>query len=131
MCDVEVKAPIPCYTSIALTVNYDVAKTAPTVADVQNAVASGINALEFPGSISASLVDQLVHNAISNVVNVTAVMLTGSIRNIDGTLTPLVSPSVIAIPSVPANMLSGRTSAFFVQPTNVTVTLVPVVVPVV
>lgn len=126
MSDVEVKAPIPCFTTVTCTVNYDSTTTPPTVAAVQNAVAVAVNGLIYPGSLAASFIDQTIHNAFPNVDSVTSFLLTGTIRRIDGTTTFLSNAVIITIPSVNSLMQSGRTAAFFLEPSNVSVTLVAV-----
>jgi hypothetical protein len=128
-CDVLVKAPIPCYTEVTFTVNYDSTTTAPSIPDIQTAVASAVNNLSFPGSLSASFIDQVLHNLLPNLVSVTNMSLAGLIRRPNGTTIPLASTTQITIPSEPANMISGRTTVFFLAPEDVNVTLNPVVVP--
>lgn len=126
MCDVEVKAPIPVYTTVTCTVGYAHNTTPPTVAAIQNAVATAVNNLNYPGSLASSFIDQTIHNAFSNVVSVTGFTLTGTIRRIDGSTTFLSDPVQITIPAVDGLMQSGRTAVFFLQPSDVSVTLVAV-----
>lgn len=131
MGDVLVKAPIPCYTFISLTVNYKNGTTAPVVTTIQNAIATAVNNLDFSGQLPASLIDQVVHNTVSNLVSVTSIDLLGQLRGIDGTITILHDTIVIAIPEDDDLMQSGRTAAFFVNPSDIAVNLVAVdVIPV-
>lgn len=126
MCDAEVKGVIPCFTTVACTVNYDNTTTPPTVAAVQNAVADAVNGLVYPGSLAASFIDQAIHNAFPNVESVTGFLITGTVRRINGTTTFLSNAVIITIPAVNSLMQSGRTVAFFLEPSSVSVTLVPV-----
>jgi hypothetical protein len=129
MCDVLVKAPIPVFTSVAFTLNYVAGTTAPTVAAVQQAVASAVNVLSFTGQLSASFINQVLHNAFTNAVSITGLSMVGSLRNVDGTYTNLFSPTQLVVPSSDALMLSGRTATFFLPPASVGVTLVAVDTP--
>ena len=126
MCDVEVKGPIPAFTTIACTVSYPSTTTAPTVAAIQTAVAAAVNGLVYPGSLAASFIDNTIHSNFPNVVSVTGFTLAATIRRIDGSTTSLSNSVQITIPSVNNLMQSGRTVAFFLQPSDVTVTLVAV-----
>lgn len=127
MCDVEVKAAIPAFTTVTCTVNYDTNTDAPDVTDIQNVVASAVNGLIYPGTLAASFIDQVIHNNFTNVVSVIGFALTASIRRIDGSSQALGPSAVqIVIPSVNNLMQSGRTVVFFLEPANVNITLVAV-----
>lgn len=126
MSDAEVKAPIPVFTTVACTVNYDMNTTPPDITTLNNAIAAAVNGLVYPGTLAASFIDQTIHNTYANVVSVTGFTITGTIRRTDGTTTFLTSALQITIPSVNNLMQSGRTAVFFLEPANISITLVAV-----
>lgn len=129
MCDVEVKAAVPCFTTVAFTVNYNNRTAAPSTAAIQNAVAAAVNNLGFTGSLSRTLIDQTLAGLLTNLVSVTGYALAGTILQPDDTEVVISDPQTLTIPDDPANMVTGRTVAFFLQPSDVSVTLIGVDTP--
>jgi hypothetical protein len=129
MCDVLVRGAIPCFATVAFTVNYKRNTTPPNVASIQTAVAAAVNDLGFTGKLPRSLIDQVLHDLLTNIVSATGYTLTGSIRRPDGTTVVITDPQELIIPNDPVNTVTGRITLFFLQPADVSVTLVPVAVP--
>ncbi len=123
MNDVVVKAAMPCFTDVEFTVNYDSDTPAPDEEEIQRAVADAVNSQGFTGSLARSLIDQALHDLLDNLVSVTDYTLNGTIRNPDGTTTFITDSQELLIPDDFPNMISGRTTLFFLQPTDMTVTL--------
>jgi hypothetical protein len=95
------------------------------VAAVQNAVAAAVNAINFTGSLPASLVSQTVHNLLGNsVISITAVTLAGRIRRTDGVMVTISDPVNLVCPNDPSHLATARTIAFLLQAADVTVTVV-------
>jgi hypothetical protein len=129
MCDVLVKAPIPCFISLSLTVNYKTGTTPPVTSAIQAALATAVNGLEFPGSLAASFINQTLHDLLTNLVSITGLTMTGVIRKPDGTSTTITDSSLLTIPNDYPNMTSGRTVALLLNPTDITISLVATAVP--
>lgn len=127
--DVLIKAPMPCFTAVTLTVNYKNGTTAPTIAAVQNSVADAVNAMSFSGTLATSYIAQALQTTVPNLVSLTDVSLDGDIRAPDGTTASITGTESIEIPDDFPNMVSGRTTAFFLDPADVDVTLVAVDTP--
>lgn len=121
--DVLVKAAIPCFTVVGFSVSVRSGTTVDTAA-VRAAVAAAVNNLGFSGQLAASTISQAVYSAIGSGVNsVGGFSLTGRIRRLDGSIASLSDPAVITIPDDPANGVTSRTVVFFLEPTDVLVTV--------
>lgn len=124
MSDVLVKAPLPVFTTASFTMN--MLAGAPTVdtALVATTVANAINALGFTGELAGSLIGQVLHQTFPGLLSVTSMVLTGRLRQPDGTETVLGPSTGLTIASDPANMIGEKTTVFFLAPSDITVTVV-------
>lgn len=129
MCDVLVKGAIPCFTTMAITINYRNGTTAPSVTTIQNTVAAAVNSQGFIGTLATSFIQNLLYSTIDNIVSVASLTMVGNIRNPSGTITVIIGTPNLTINDDLPNMVTGRTTLFFLQPVDITVTLVPVIVP--
>jgi hypothetical protein len=127
--DILIKAAVPCFVSVAVTLNVRRGTTVDTAA-VQAAVAVAINALSFTGSLPASLLNQTLHNLLGAALLSTAGMtLNGRLLRPDGTTASLTSATVLTVPDEPDNMVTGKTVAFLTEDAAVGITVVPVDMP--
>lgn len=126
MCDVLVRGAIPCFTTMAFTVNYNSNLAAPDVPTIQTAVANAVNNIGFTGELPISLINQTLHNLAINLLSVTGYTLIGTILQPDLTLVIITDPQLLVIPNNPTDTITSRTTLFFLNPTDVSVTLVPV-----
>jgi hypothetical protein len=131
MCDVLVRGAVPCFTTVAFTVNYKKNTPAPSISEIQTAVANAVNNMGFTGELPRSFIDQVLHEMLNNLVSVVNYTLSGTIRQPDGINVFITDPQKLVIPSDPVNTVTGRTTIFFLKPDDITVTLVAVDVPVV
>ena len=129
MCDVLVRAAVPCFTTVIFTVNYKKNTPAPSVADIRTAVSSAVNNMGFVGELPRSLIDQVLHDMLDNLVSVVNYTISGTIRRPDGVNVFITDTQKLVIPTDPVNTVTGRTTLFFLQPTDVTVILVAVDTP--
>jgi len=126
MSDVLAKAAVPCFTGVSMTLNVKTGSPVDVPA-VQAAVAAAVNALGFSGGVAASLIAQVVHDAVGPaLVSITGTGLTGRVRRPDGTSVYLADPSHLVAPDDPANMVTAQTVAFLLGATDVAITLLPV-----
>jgi Baseplate J-like protein len=124
--DVLIKAPVPCFVTIALTVQVAASQPTPSVTAIQNAAAEAVNGVSFTSNLTASVVTAAVVALLSGGT-VSTITLNGSIRRPDGTLVTL-GPSSVALttPTDPANLDSPNTVAYFAGPGDIAVTVVTV-----
>lgn len=127
--DALVKAAVPCFTTVGFTLTVLTGTTVSSAA-VAAAVAAVVNEAGFAGSVAASTISAAVHTLLgAAVVSLTAFSLAGQVHRPDGTIISLSSSTAITAPDDPANGLSSRTIVFFLEPTDVTVTIVYVAAP--
>lgn len=121
--DVLVKAPVPCFVSLAATL------TVPEGVEVDedeaaDALSAAVNELGFVGRLSASLLDQRLHDLIPELVSVTGLNLSGRIRTPAGDSVVLTGTSALDVPDDPENMVTWRTVAFFLDAEDVALAIV-------
>lgn len=129
MCDVLVRAAVPCFTTVACTVNYKKNTPAPSIPDMQVAVSQAVNTMGFVGELPRSLIDQVLHDLLTNLVSVVNYTISGTIRQPDGVNVFITDTQKLVIPNDPVDTVTGRTTLFFLKPTDVTITLVAVDTP--
>ena len=126
--DYLAKQPMPCYTTTALTVKYASNGTVPLATDIQNAAAAAVNGLVFDGEdlTAVDIVDavQAILPATAQVV--LPIAMTGRIRYPDGTWQALSNPNKLEIPDRSPLATTRRTTAYYLRPSDVTVTLTAV-----
>jgi hypothetical protein len=128
--DVLVKAPVPCFLSVSLTIEMQPNQEEPDTDEIANAIVALINAqYSFTGRLSASVINDIVHNYLPELASVGAIDLLGEIRRPDGVTTYLHSESLLTVPDRPDVMTSGRTVVFFLDTADVTIAVTTVDVP--
>jgi hypothetical protein len=129
MGDVLVRAAVPCYTTVSLTLNV-LTGTVVSVPAVAAAIAAAVNATGFVGSVAGSLIFQVVHNLLgAGLVSVSNLSLTGRIRRPDGVSLYLNGTTSLAFVDDPAHMTTAQTVAFLLNLADVSVTVVNVAAP--
>ena len=63
----------------------------------------------------------IYNHLVGDCVGLSAINMTGRIRKPDGTTTVLNSTEVLIIPDKPAEMVTGRTTAFFLDPSDIAI----------
>lgn len=124
--DILVKAPIPCFTRIALDVLTEA--NAPLsneqISAIQAAVSETVAAVGFSGQLNASLIDKTVHTFLSGRQAIGRCDLFGQIRRPDGQLVYLRDTHRLLIPDDPARLVTGNTTVFLTAPEDVTISSV-------
>jgi len=121
--DALVKAPVPCFVQVTLTLN----KTTGTMIDadmidkIKLAVIGVVNRTDFVGRLDGSYIIEAVHGLITDNISVTQLDLLGRIRRPDGTLQYLRDPDSIVIPEQPVKMVTAKTVQFFAEVADVSV----------
>lgn len=121
--DVLVKAPLPCFVSLTFNVYLPSGVADLNPAEIAAAVAADVNRQGFTGALYASTISDRVHDFLPAGSAVSAVEMFGRIRLPSGRYRYLRSTEALHVPTVPAEQLSGRTCAFFLDPRDVDVTV--------
>lgn len=121
--DALVKAPVPCFVQVTLTLN----KTTGTMIDadmidkIKLAIIGVVNRTDFVGRLDGSYIIEAVHGLITDNISITQLDLLGRIRRPDGTLQYLRDPDSIVIPEQPVKMVTAKTVQFFAEVADVSV----------
>ena len=121
--DVLVKAPIPCFVEVTLTINKTSGDIAPPVAAIRTAVVDIINNTDFIGRLDGSRIIEAVHGFLQDNLSVTGLDLFGRIRNPDGTMQYLRNSDSLIIPDQPGKMVTAKTVQFFTEISKITVNI--------
>lgn len=120
--DVLVRAPVPCFTGVSLTLQVAQGTTVDED-EVARLVAETINGVGFTGRISGSSISRVLHAAIEGLSTVSGYSFAGRIRRIDGTTVNINGTDSLVIPTDPDNGVGARTTAFLTTADDVSVTV--------
>jgi hypothetical protein len=127
--DVLVKAAIPCFVSIAFTVQGKAGEPLPDANAIRTALSNYVNTLGFCGRLHASALSDIIHNFITGRVAVSAVDMFGQIRRPDGTVRNLRSSEVLVIPDEADRMVTARTVVFVLETADIKISAETVNIP--
>ncbi len=119
--DVLVKAPVPVFVEVAMTLARRNTDAAFDQAAVKAAVVDVVNRTPFEGKLYASVVYDAVHNVIGETGRVQNLLIVGLLRRPDGTWRRLTGRDLIAVPDEPLNFVSYKTCQFFCDSASVAV----------
>lgn len=130
MGDCLVKAPIPIFVTLTITIDHAIGSTAVDTAAVAAAIEAAVNVTGFVGTLSASLVIAAAQTVLTAGSQITGVTLNGTLVRADGTNVALTtSNSGLTFSTDNADMVSSRTCCFFISVGNITVTVVDITTP--
>lgn len=121
--DVLVKAPIPCFVEVTLTINKTAGDITPPIAAIKAAIVNVVNSTDFIGRLDGSRIVDAIHSFLQDSLSVTGLDLFGRIRNPDGTIQYLRNSDSLIIPDQPAKMVTAKTVQFFTEISKVTVNI--------
>lgn len=119
--DVLVKAPVPCFVDVTLTINKASGDPIPDINGIKTAIVNEINSVGFIGRLDGSKIIDRVHGFIANSASVTELDLFGRIRKPDGSTQYVRSSDSLVIPDQPDKMVSAKTVQFFAEIQNISV----------
>lgn len=119
--DVLVKAPVPCFVEVTLTINKTAGDVAPPVAAIKTAIVNAVNSTDFIGRLDGSRIIEAIHGFLQNNLSVTGLDLFGRIRNPDGTIQYLRNSDSLIIPDQPDKMVTAKTVQFFTEVSKVSI----------
>jgi len=125
--DYMVRAPMPCFVSVGLKIQYRYGTTVPDAQTIKDSVAALVNATTFQAPrLSVSNIIDRVHDLIGADAFVDLpIDLRGTIRTQDGDDVYLRSTDALQVTTQASLSLSRRTVAFYLSPEDVEVEIVP------
>lgn len=122
--DVVVKAPVPCDVRLTFTVFKQTGQADPDTAAMAAALADEVNRSGFPTRLPASTLQAVAHRFLASGQSTGALDLWGRIT-LPGSQTPryLRSPAALEVPDLPAQGVTGRTVAFYLDPSDVSISV--------
>jgi uncharacterized phage protein gp47/JayE len=121
--DALIKAPIPCFVQVNLTINKSAGDATPDITGIKSAIAAVINQTDFIGRLDGSKIIEAVHGFLRDNLSVTGLDMIGRIRKPDGTLQYIRDSDVLKVPDQPAKMVTAKTVQFFVVDQDITVSV--------
>ncbi len=122
--DCLVRAPVPCFVQLALTIYKASNQDPPDTAAIAEALASAVSAVGFVGALYAGTLQGAVSPLLTAGMTTSAIFMLGRIRRPDGVTAWLRSEEVLQVPQDPDHMLSPRTCLFCCDPEDVTVSVI-------
>ncbi len=119
--DVLVKAPVPCFMTVAFAVDKTRKQTDPDVTAIQAAVAAEVNNTDFNGRLYASQLLDVIQGFLPDGMSAGAVDMFGRLRWPSGATHYVRSSEVLVIESENGEMVSPRTVQFFLDAADVTI----------
>lgn len=127
--DVLVKAAVPCFVSLAFTLQGKPGEPLPDPNAIKAALTNYVNNTGFVGRLHASALSDIIHNFLSNKVAISAIDMFGQIRRPDGSVKPLRSTEVLKIPDEPDRMTTARTTVFILNADDIAISAESINVP--
>ena len=121
--DILVKAPVPCFVQISMTVNKSSGDADPNTDDMKNAIAAVVNGTGFIGRLDGSRILEVANAYIQNNISITQLDLIGRIFTPDYTNVWIRSNDSLVIPSTAGSMVSAKTVQFFIEVEDISVNM--------
>lgn len=130
--DVMIKAPVPAHLAVSVVLEARPRQLLPDPDTIKLAIARVVNQSGFGGRIYASQLASVIYpllgSAASQVV-VRSIDMEMQLVRPDGSVLVDRSGQVLTVPDEPGKMVTARTTCFFLDPANVTVSSVSVAIP--
>lgn len=121
--DMLVKAPVPCFVAVGLTINKAAGDAEPDTSAIKLAIVDLINSTDFIGRLDGSRIIETVHGYLSNNVSITGLQLLGTLLYPDGTTQYLTASDSLQIPELAGRMVSAKTVQFFAEVDNIVINI--------
>lgn len=121
--DVLVKAAVPCFTKISLTVRKEASAPAIDAAAIRQEIVNAVLSVGFSGQLHASMISAAAHKHLTGKQAVGAVDMFGRIRRPDGSVQYVRDNTLLQVPNDPNRGVTGRTTAFLVSVEDVSVSV--------
>jgi hypothetical protein len=117
--DILVKAPVPCFLQLSLTIFIETGDVTPNTSAIAQAMAQVVNNTPFVGRLFASNLVSVAQGLLAGNQSIGPIDMFGKIRRPDGTLKYIRNNAVLQVPSDPANMINDQTVQFFITPSDI------------
>jgi hypothetical protein len=124
--DYLVRAPIPVFCTVDMTINYMFDSDTPDVSEVKQALATRVSSLGFDmGQLPASVVFDAVQGVIAprGTMTISPLDMMGIMRKPTGELIQLRSSNALIVPDWPEEEITSRTTIFYLPVDAISVTL--------
>ncbi len=119
--DVVVKAAVPCFTKISFDIRKEANAPDVDTAPIKAAVVAAVREIGFSGQLHASRISAAVQPFLTGRASVGAVDMFGRIRRPDGSVGYIRDSAVLQIPDDPLRLVTGRTTAFLVNESDISI----------
>jgi hypothetical protein len=113
--DVIVKSAVPCFTTISFKIRRAADELNPDFAAIKKAIVQAVAKIGFTGRLSASTISSAAHQYLSAAQTVSDLDIFGRIQRPDGKIIYLRNGAGIEIPNDPDNLVSPKTTVFYVS----------------
>lgn len=122
--DCLVKAPVPCFVQLSMTVNKRSGEDDPDLDSIKTALCAEVNNIGFVGALYASQLHDVVHSFLRNDQATSAIDMLGRIRYPGGTDRFLRSTEVLRVPDEAEGGVTARTVQFFLTAEDISISVV-------
>jgi hypothetical protein len=123
MDDYLIKAPVPCFVQVGLTVYKRADEPDPDIVGIQQALANVVNGTGFIGRLYASQLTDAASTFLKNTTSMGKLDIFGRIRRPDDSTLYLRDGNVLKVTDDPARMVTASTVAFYLDPADVAVSI--------
>jgi hypothetical protein len=125
--DALIKAPVPCFVQLTLTINKTAGDPSPNLDGIKAALVDAVNKVGFIGRLDGSLLTDIVHNFITDDTSVTDLDIFGRVRRPDGSIQYVRATDSLVIPDQPARMVTAKTVQFFTEVSSISINVQSVI----
>jgi hypothetical protein len=124
MGDVLVRAAVPCFLKLSLTLQLMPGQSSPDVAAIKNALSLRVNQTGFPGRMPAAWLTDIVQSAIAGDSYVDSIDVLGRVLRPDGTFRLWRTTETLTVHHEPAQLTTARTVVFVLDPADISISVV-------
>ena len=121
--DVLLKAPVPCFVQVSLTVNKTSGDTDPDVSAMKNSIAAVVNGTGFIGRLDSSRILEAAAGYLQNNTSITNLNLLGRILTPDYGASWLRNDDSLIVPTDAGPMVSAKTVQFFTGVDDISISI--------
>jgi hypothetical protein len=121
-----VKAPVPCFTSLSITLERKNSTEDVDTDAIVDACADYVNTTGFPGKLYSTAIASVIEALLPASVSAEVIAMLGRVRSPGGTETTLNSTEVLTVPDDPATFTTARTVCFIVDPNDIAISIIDI-----
>ena len=119
--DALIKAPVPCFVDINLTLNKSQGDSEPNADGIKASIVEEVNSVGFIGRLDGSRLIEKINAFLQDDISVTDLDFLGRIRRPDGSIKYLRSGDALVVPEEPDKMVGSKTVQFFAEVSSIAV----------